>query len=218
MRSDWSVNILNKYENMEIIGLEDITDIYDSIGLALMELEDEKDYIVVYGKRDLICELFEMMITDGYSFRYADCDFMDEMLKDTVYMMFVRQDCGVSIEPAYGKKGVPIIHDAKTAFIFMDDCKQDVIDYCVKSDKNVVLFDYEDDCDCDERQCVRKEETKPTTSADSYTVNGKPVTKEEFDKKYAEFENKYLDNVKDMLLSYCEFMDEMNEWSKMFRW
>ena len=154
MRSDWSVNILNKYENMEIIGLEDITDIYDSIGLALMELEDEKDYIVVYGKRDLICELFEMMITDGYSFRYADCDFMDEMLKDTVYMMFVRQDCGVSIEPAYGKKGVPIIHDAKTAFIFMDDCKQDVIDYCVKSDKNVVLFDYEDDCDCDERQCT----------------------------------------------------------------
>ena len=151
MRSDWSVNILNKYENMEIIGLEDITDIYDFIGLALMELEDEKDYIVVYGKRDLICELFEMMITDGYSFRYADCDFMDEMLKDTVYMMFVRQDCGVSIEPAYGKKGVPIIHDAKTAFIFMDDCKQDVIDYCVKSDKNVVLFDYEDDCcDCDE--------------------------------------------------------------------
>ena len=153
MRSDWSVNILNKYENMEIIGLEDITDIYDSIGLALMELEDEKDYIVVYGKRDLICELFEMMITDGYSFRYADCDFMDEMLKDTVYMMFVRQDCGVSIEPAYGKKGVPIIHDAKTAFIFMDDCKQDVVDYCVKSDKNVVLFDYEDECDCDERQC-----------------------------------------------------------------
>lgn len=145
---------MNKYANMEIIGLEDITDIYDSIGLSLMELEDEKDYIAVYGKRDLICELFEMMITDGYSFRYADCDFMDEMLKDTVYMMFVRQDCGVSIEPAYCSKGTPTMHDAKTAFIFMDDCKQDVIDYCVKSDKNVVLFDYEDDCNCDQCQCA----------------------------------------------------------------
>ena len=135
---------------MEIISLEDITDIYDFIGIELMELENEKDYIAVYGKRDLICELFEMMIADGYSFRYADCDFMDEMLKDRVYMMFVRQDCGVSIEPAHCSKGTPIMHDAKTAFIFMDDCKQDVIDYCVKSDKNVVLFDYEEDYDCDE--------------------------------------------------------------------
>ena len=154
MRSDWSVDILNKYANMEIIGLEDITDIYDSIGLSLMELGDEEDYVAVYGKRDLICELFAMMITDGYSFKYADCDFMDEILKDRVYMMFVRKDCGVSIEPAYCSKGTPTMHDAKTAFIFMDDCKQDVIDYCVKSDKNVVMFDYEDDCNCDECQCA----------------------------------------------------------------
>ena len=31
-------------------------------------------------------------------------------------------------------------------------------------------------------------------------------------------EEKYLDNIRDMLLSYCEFMDEMNEWKKLFRW
>lgn len=145
---------------MEIISLEDIIDIYDIIGSELMGLEDEKDYIAVYGKRDLICDLFEIMITDGYSFRYADCDFMDEVLKDRVYMMFIRQDCGVSIEPAHCSKGTHIMHDAKTSFIFMDDCKQDVIDYCVKSDKNVVLFDYEDDC-CDDEykecQCTCKD-------------------------------------------------------------
>lgn len=201
---------------MEIVSLEDITDIFDSIGIELMELENEKDYIVVYGKRDLICELFEMMITDGYSFRYANCDFMDEMLKDRVYMMFVRQDCGISIEPAHCNKGTPTMHDAKTAFIFMDDCKQDVIDYCVKTDKNVVLFDYEDDCD--ECKCACKEsERKPVseTVKSSYTVNGKSVSKEEFDKKYAEFEDKYLDNIRDMLLNYCDLMDRFNEWQKI---
>ena len=146
---------MNKYANMEIISLEDIIDIYDIIGSELMELEDEKDYIAVYGKRDLICELFEFMIADGYYFRYADCDFVDETLKDTVYMMFIREDCGVSIEPAYSTKGNVIEHDAKVAFIFMDDCKQDVIDYCVDSDKNVILFDedYEDDFDCDCDEC-----------------------------------------------------------------
>ena len=214
---------MNKYENMKIVGLEDITDIFDSIGIELMELENEKDYIAVYGKRDLICELFEMMITDGYSFKYANCDFMDEMLKDRVYMMFVRQDCGISIEPAHCSKGTPTMHDAKTAFIFMDDCKQDVIDYCVKSDKNVVLFDYEDDsCDCDECKCACKDSEKKTVSEtatkENFYVNGKSVSKEEFDKKYAEFEDKYMDNIRDMLLNYCEFMDEMNEWAKLFRW
>ena len=29
------------------------------------------------------------------------------------------------------------------------------------------------------------------------------------------FEN---ENIRDMLLNYCEFMDEMNEWQKLFRW
>ena len=163
---------------MEIVAFEGVTDIYDSIGIELMELKNEKDYIAIYGKHDLICELFEMMIADGYSFKYADCDFMDEILKDRVYMMFVRQDCGVSIEPAHCSKGTPIMHDAKTAFIFMDDCKQDVIDYCVKSDKNVVLFDYEDDCcDCDECQCSCKD--KDTDSSESIHIsrdkNGAPL-------------------------------------------
>lgn len=200
---------MNKYANMEIVGLEDITDIYDSIGIALMGLKEEKDYVAVYGKRDLINELFQMMISDGYSFRYADCDFMDDMLKDTVYMMFVHQDCGVSIEPAYCSNGTPTMHDAQTAFIFMDDCKQDVIDYCVKSDKNVVLFDYEDDCcDCDECQCTCKEETKPTTTSNNnYFVNGKPVTKKTFD----EYDKAFKARMK-------EFEDEMDAFRRLFCW
>jgi hypothetical protein len=198
---------------MEIISLEDILDVYNSIGLELFQLENEKDYIAVYGKRDLICELFEMMIADGYSFRYADCDFMDEMLKDRVYMMFVRQDCGISIEPAYGEKGKPIIHDAKTAFIFMDDCKQDVIDYCVKSDKNVVLFDYEDDCCCNECQCACKEESKiSTTPTAVYKVNGKEVDKDIYDKVLKDFNNKYDEIGKNYLDNLIDMSNRYNNW------
>lgn len=200
---------MNKYENMEIVALEDITDIYDSIGTELMQLENEKDYIAVYGKRDLICELFEMMIIDGYSFRYADCDFMDEMLKDRVYMMFVRQDCGVSIEPAHCSKGTPIMHDAKTTFIFMDDCKQDVIDYCLKSDKNVVLFDYEDDCCCDECDCCGcKDNDSELATLSTYFVNGEPVDKNVFEKYDKELRKRMK-----------EIEDEMDTWRRMlFRW
>ena len=201
---------------MEIIGLEDITDIYGLIGAELMELEDEKDYVAVYGKRDLICELFEMMITDGYSFRYADCDFMDDMLKDRVYMMFVREDCGVSIEPAISSKGVVMSHDAKTAFIFMDDCEQNVIDYCVKSDKNVVLFDYEDECNCEECQCVCKETDDKVEYDVKSDDNGYSITvrcnldADEAMEMIKDMENR-MERMNDMFR-------EMDYFRRLFRW
>mgnify|MGYP003517129056 CR=1 FL=1 len=38
-------------------------------------------------------------------------------------------------------------------------------------------------------------------------------------RKYEEIEEMYLDKIRDMLLSYCEFMDEMNDWrSRLLRW
>lgn len=146
--------MLNKYEKMEIVSFDDIEDVYDTIGIELMQLEDKEDYIAVYGKVDLIKELFTIMISDGYEFGYADFDTLDEMRKDMIYMMFIRGNCVISVEPAYNNNGVVIGHDAKVTLFYMDDCKQDVIDYCVKSDKNVVLFDYEDECGCNECQCA----------------------------------------------------------------
>lgn len=227
---------MNKYEKMEIISFDDIFDVYDTIGIELMQLEDTTDYIAVYGKVDLIKELFTTMISDGYEFGYADFDALDKMRKDMVYMMFVRGDCVVSVEPAYSTNGVVMGHDAKVALFYMDDCDQDIIDYCVESDKNVILFDFgddefldEDECDCcgcdldecvcRERKCDCQKEDKPVVaSKESYTINGKSVTKAEFDEKYKEIEEMHMDNIKDMLLRYCDFMDSMNELSKIFRW
>ena len=211
---------MNKYEKMEIVSFDDIEDVYDAIGIELMHLEDEEDYIAVYGKIDLIKELFTTMISDGYEFGYADFDTLDKMRKDMIYMMFIRGNCVISVEPAYSNNGVVIGHDAKVALFYMNDCKQDVIDYCVKRDMKVTLFDFGecDDCDCSECAC-KKDEKPTTTSKESYFINGKSVDKSEFDKKYEEFEEMYLDNIRDMLLNYCEFMDEMNDWrSRFIRW
>ena len=210
---------MNKYEKMEIVSFDDIEDVYDTIGIKLMQLENKEDYIVVYGKVDLIKELFTTMISDGYEFGYADFDSLDEMRKDMIYMMFIRGNCVISVEPAYNNNGVVMGHDAKVALFYMDDCKQDVIDYCVNRDMEVILFDFEG-CDCDCSECACKKDEKPTTaSKESYFINGKSVNKSEFDKKYEEFEEKYMDNIRGMMLNYCTFMDEMNEWrSRFLRW
>ena len=61
--------------------------------------------------------------------------------------------------------------------------------------------------------------TTTTSSKESYFINGKSVDKSEFDKEYEKFEEKYMDNIRDMLLNYCTFMDEVNDWrSRFLRW
>lgn len=200
---------MNKYENMEIVSFDDIEDVYDTIGIELMQLEDKEDYIAVYGKVDLIKELFTMMISDGYEFGYADFDTLDEMRKDMIYMMFIRGNCVISVEPAYNNNGVVIGHDAKVALFYMDDCKQDVIDYCVKRDMKVTLFDFdEDECEC-ENKCSHG--CDDTEDKNVYTVTVKcDLDTDEAEKIIAEME-KRVEHMHDMFV-------EMDAFRRIFRW
>lgn len=99
-------------------------------------------------------------------------------------------------------------------YIDMDgDISQDIIDYCVNEDKEVILFGQEDDCDGDCENCLVHDETST-----SYKVNRKSVDKETYEKAIEDIEDieeKYLNGVRDMLLRYCEIQDEMNEWRKL---
>lgn len=200
---------MNKYEKMEIVSFDDIEDVYETIGIELMQLENKEDYIAVYGKIDLIKELFTTMISDGYEFGYADFDTLDEMRKDMIYMMFIRGNCVISVEPAYNNNGVVIGHDAKVALFYMDDCKQDVIDYCVKCDMKVTLFDFdEDECEC-ENKCSH--ECDNTEDKNVYTVTVKcDIDTDEAEKIIAEME-KRVEHMRDMFV-------EMDVFRRIFRW
>ena len=194
---------------MEIVSFDDIEDVYSTIGIELMHLEDEEDYIAVYGKIDLIKELFITMISDGYEFGYADFDTLDEMRKDMIYMMFIRGNCVISVEPAYSNNGVVIGHDAKVALFYMDDCKQDVIDYCVKRDMKVTLFDF----DKDEYECENKcsHECDNAENKNAYTVTVKcDIDTDEAEKIIAEME-KRVEHMHDMFV-------EMDAFRRIFRW
>ena len=71
----------------------------------------------------------------------------------------------------------------KTDIFYIDmdgDISQDIIDYCINEDKEVILFGQEDDCECDCENCDYHD--VDTTSSATYKVNGKKVTKEEYDK------------------------------------
>lgn len=123
--------------------------------------------------------------------------------------------------------------DFSLSYIYDGFGKKD-IDELVSNAESILVFGFDEEeiempkseCGVNCKETEKKTETSvktatatatPSTSTkSSYIVNGKSVSKEEFDKKYAEFEDKYLDNVKDMLLRYCELMDAFNEYQKLF--
>ena len=111
------------------------------------------------------------------------------------------------------------IDDESSIIYVLDNCSSEVLKHL----DSECIFEVEigDECGCDECECACKKDEKPTTTSKSttYKINDKEVSKEEFDKKYEEFEEMYLDNIRDMLLGYCEFMDSVNDWrSRMLRW
>ena len=133
------------------------------------------------------------------------------------------------------------ITDDSPVMYILDNCSSKVIPYCKGNTvyEVTVGIDEDDECGCDDcEECLTingkpatkeefdayvsqfKNDEKPTTTSKStYKINGKECSKEEFDKKYEEFEEMYLDNIRDMLLGYCEFMDSVNDWrSRFLRW
>ena len=129
---------------------------------------------------------------------------------DNEVIITIAYDGMVFIEEARGISGQLKDGDGVVNYVY-DGFKQKDIEKLTADDCPVLVFGFEDECKCDD-----DEETEIATSTASYSVNGKSVTKEEFNKKYAEFENKYMDNIKDMLLNYCDLMDSFNEWQKRF--
>ena len=109
-------------------------------------------------------------------------------------------------------------YDSPTAdevYIF-DDCKRRIVLMCDGSLVYVIhLYDEECDCDegCDEKcpcNCHKEEKEIAPTEKSHYSINGKPVSKAEFDKKYTELQKKYEKNMRSILDDYCDFMDELN--------
>ena len=97
-------------------------------------------------------------------------------------------------------------------YIF-DNCSSKILqkaDYNKAYSVSVVEYDCDEDCDC-ECPCDCHKKEKEITPTSSYTINGKPVSKQEFDKKYAKIVNSYRENMRSTLLDYCSWMDEVND-------
>lgn len=165
---------MNKYENIEIKSFYDTEDVNDLIDKKIDELGEDND-LVIYAKRDLVAELFINMIDNDYDFGYINFDKLDDLRKDEVYIMTINSQRMINIEYAY-RDGIIVEHDSKIAFFYTDDCKQDIIDYCIDNNMKIILFDFEGDegccgSDCEYDGCDNCKENLNTYESQSTTIS-----------------------------------------------
>ena len=224
---------MNKQEKniVDILTFDEIEDIVD---IFIDKVYHTDKTVALITNKELVEYAMDILLNDDcITVKRVDLELDSE---DVEYMISVDDDGYMVVQPVeyYDDK---YFNDIEYAFVDMDGCvEQMIIDNLLDRNVEIVLFGI-DECDCDECEegftvngkPVSKEEfdnyvsqfkndEKPTTK-ESYFINGKSVDKSEFDKKYEEFEEMYLDNIRDMMLNYCEFMDSVNDWrSRFLRW
>lgn len=184
---------------------------------------DDFDDIAIIAHYNDAKHIIREILCLGYDLNSIELKDPELGYDDVPYIISV---CGIDsehevwCEPMIRDNG-EYINDESSVIYVLDNCSSEVLKHL----DSECIFEVgigEKECSCDEYECACKKDGKPTTVATSskstYKINNKEVSKEEFDKKYEEFEEMYLDNIRDMLLSYCEFMDEVNEWRKLLRW
>lgn len=181
---------------------------------------DDFDDIAIIAHYDEAKQIIREILCLGYDLNSIELKDPELGYDDVPYVISV---CGIDseheiwCEPMIRDNG-KYIDDESSVIYVLDNCSSEVLKHL----DSECIFEVgigEKECGCDECECAcKKDEKLTTTSKESYFINGKSVDKSEFDKKYEEFEEMYLDNIRDMLLNYCSFMDEMNEWRKLLGW
>lgn len=200
---------------MENLYFDDFEDLACDIADKFDIVKDDFGDVSIIAKYEEAKEIIAELSCIGYSLESIRMSRPEWENYNDEYLISLNND-GIWCEQM--KSDGKYLTDESTITYILDNCSSKVIPYC-KGDTVFEVTVGEEDCDCDECECDCQKDEKPaTTYKESYFINGKSVDKSEFDKKYEEFEEKYLDNIRDMILNYCEFMDEMNEWKRLFRW
>ena len=195
-----------------MIDLEDKVD--DIISIYINRLcHTDKTVGVIVNKEIAEYIMEELLALDETSIK--EIDLVDYMNIDE-YLVSVDDNDVITVVPI---EDFGVLDKTDIFYIDMDgDIEQNIIDYCVNEDKEVILFGQEDDCDGDCENCNCKEIDK-----DYYSINGKQMSQAEFEKKTKEIQKTY-DSLNDgldiadafpeiykRLMNYACYLDKLDE-------
>lgn len=182
----------NKYEDIEMIDLDDKVD--DIISIYINRLyHTDKTVGVIVNKEIAEYILDNLIRLDETSIKEID---LVDYMNINEYLVSVDDGGVITVVPI---EDFCVLDKTDIFYIDMDgDIEQDVIDYCVNEDKEVILFGETDDKDC---ECCDYTNCKHTSSTTNYFINDKPVSKEEYEDAMAEIDARYQD--------FCDEFDEL---------
>ena len=191
--------------------------IEDFVDYVVNEVENDEDkFVTVIAKFDEAKEIFkELMTYDDVNFESLQIEspIMDNYCDEFVLSLWMNDGVlEIGCEKLKNEEGEYTNPCGDAVFLF-DNCSSKIIPLCEGA--KLYFVNIEDECDCDEGcdekcSCGCHKEEKEIAPTSSYTINGKPVSKQEFDKKYTELQKKYEKNMRSILDDYCDFMDEFN--------
>ena len=150
----------NKYEDIQMIDLEDKVD--DIISIYINRLYHTDKTVGVIVNKEIAEYILDILIRlDETSIK--EIDLVDYMNIDE-YLVSVDDGGVITVVPI---EDFGVLDKTDIFYIDMDgDIKQNIIDYCVDEDKEVILFGQEDDCDGDCKNCPAHDETYLHASED----------------------------------------------------
>lgn len=150
----------NKYENIQMIDLKDKVD--DIISIYINRLYHTDKTVGVIVNKEIAEYILDILIRlDETSIK--EIDLVDYMEVDE-YLVSVDDDGYITCVPI---EDYVVLDKTDIFYIDMDgDIEQDIIDYCVNEDKEVILFGQEDNCDDDCKNCNCHDKTYLHTSED----------------------------------------------------
>lgn len=184
----------NKYEDIQMIDLENKVE--DIVEIYIDRLYHTDKTVGIVVNKDIAEYILDNLVKlDETSIKEVD---LVDYMNINEYLVSVDDDGCISVIPI---EDFIVLDNTDIVYIDMDgDIEQNIIDYCVNEDKEVVLFGQDDECICGDecgKTChcglydnVNPDRTVTTTTA-TYKINGKEVTKEEY--------NKAAENVSDFL-------------------
>lgn len=202
--------------------------IEDLVSHMFEKLDGDEPVSIVANKELSVSIIQELLEYNNVILKYAN---VDDWEYDKEYIVTLHDDLDtdswdIAIEPIYsyenekylGTDGYVLFHENVNSKAMVDMQNNENIEL---SGHDWFVIGEEEDVECkdDETDLDQIKNTDLSTkTSTAYRVNGKAVDKDTYLKSVKDFEDKYTNIMRSNLLAYCEFMDEMHEWRKLFCW
>ena len=197
-------------ESLYFDDVNDFVELIDSEYVDLINRDGIGSDLVVLGHFNDIRDIASGLCTYGYMIHSVSG--LVDTEKDEFILAILHHE--IWIEPAkfnnaYKRIGGDVI-------FVLSDCNSALLKRIMPgSAVYEANIDHYDDCDDDCENCFSYD---LENTDESYSINGKSVSKEEYDEKIAELDEIYQNHIKRVMTDWVNFYDDMEQWRKLLDW